>query len=219
MEKGMSKLLSLICAGSLLCANTFGQGSDKQSQEILKGVSHKYKTYNTIKTTFSFVVENPRTKTVEKQTGTLYLKGDKYRLEIAGQEIVSDNKTVWTYLKESNEVQINDPNANKDAIAPNNIFTMYEKGFHSKFVEETKENGKVEQIIELTPIDKSKHYFKIRLAIDKNEKLISSSKIFDKNGNKSTYTIEKFQPNPPLPEEMFTFNKAKYPGVEVLDLR
>lgn len=208
-------------AGILLISSTlaFAQGNDKQSQEILKGVSSKYKTYNTIKTTFSFTVENPKTKTTEKQSGTLFLKGDKYRLEIAGQEIMCDNKTVWTYLKESNEVQINDPNANKDAIAPNNIFTMYEKGFYSRFINETKDNGKTEEIIELTPIDKSKHYFKIRIIVDKNEKLVISSKIFDKNGNLSTYTIDKFTANPNLPEEMFSFNKSKYPGVEVVDLR
>lgn len=215
----MKKIMNILAVMLLFPVLLSAQGNDKQSQDILKGVSNKYKTYGTIKATFSFTVENPKTKTTEKQSGTLYLKGDKYKLEIAGQEIISDNKTVWTYLKESNEVQVNDPNVNKDAIAPNNIFTMYEKGFYSKFIEEGQENGVPVQIIELTPIDKSKHYFKIRLAIDKNEKHVVSSKIFDKNGNKSTYSVDKFTPNPNLPDEMFTFKKEKHPGIEVVDLR
>jgi outer membrane lipoprotein carrier protein len=218
MNRPLKSLFSSILLLSIPAA-VIGQSSDKQSQEILKGVSNKYKTYNTVKASFSFVVENPKTKTTEKQNGTLYLKGDKYRLEIAGQEIMCDSKTVWTFLKESNEVQINDPNVNKDAIAPNNIFTMYERGFYSKFIEDAKENGNPVQIIELTPIDKSKHYFKIRLTIDKDDKHVISSKIFDKNGNKSTYSIDKFTPNPALTEDMFSFNKAKHPGVEVVDLR
>ncbi|RYF62489.1 MAG: outer membrane lipoprotein carrier protein LolA, partial [Cytophagaceae bacterium] len=33
------------------------------------------------------------------------------------------------------------------------------------------------------------------------------------------YTITKFTPNAPAPDALFTFDKSKYPGVEVVDLR
>lgn len=193
--------------------------SDKQSQEILKSISAKYKSFSSLKADFSYTIDNPKTKTNETQTGTIQLKGIKYKLEIKGQEVISDGKTVWTYLKDAKEVQINDVNTKEDAVTPSNIFTIYEKGFESVFVEEKKEGTKLIQIIDLKPVDTKKNYFKIRLTIDKNEKLVISTKIFDKNGNHYTYTIKQFSPNTLLQDALFTFNAANHPGVEVVDLR
>ena len=34
------------------------------------------------------------------------MKGNKYKVDITGQEIYSDGKTIWTYDKSSNEVTI-----------------------------------------------------------------------------------------------------------------
>ena len=42
---------------------------------------------------------------------------------------------------------------------------------------------------------------------------------FKKNGNQYTFFIKKFQPNPPTNAGTFAFDKAKYKGVKVVDLR
>jgi len=44
-------------------------------------------------------------------------------------------------------------------------------------------------------------------------------KILYKDGNEVTYTLTKFTPNVALDDGLFRFDKAKYPGVEVNDLR
>lgn len=193
--------------------------NDKKAEDILHGVSEKYKSYNTIKAEFTYQIEQTANKSKEIQKGVLYLKGPKYKLEIAGQEIISDGKIVWTYMKDVNEVQINEPDPTDNSISPTNIFTMYEKGFAYKFIEEKVENGKTVQIIELTPTDKNKNYFKIRLTVNKADKMIISTRIFDKNGNRYVYSIDKFSSNIPLADSMFIFNRANHPGIEVVDLR
>ena len=44
--------------------------------------------------------------------------------------------------------------------------------------------------------------------------------MFNKNnGNRYTYTIKNFSPNVPLDANTFNFDKAKYKGVKVIDLR
>jgi len=45
------------------------------------------------------------------------------------------------------------------------------------------------------------------------------AKVFDKNGNIYTYSIVKFTPNAAVTDDLFSFNKSKYPGVEIVDLR
>ena len=43
--------------------------------------------------------------------------------------------------------------------------------------------------------------------------------ITDKNGKRQTFKVNKFTPNVPVDDTYFVFDKAKFPGVEVNDLR
>ncbi len=193
--------------------------TDKKADEILKALTKKYKAFTSVQADFSLVMTHPEQKTNETHKGSILSKGAKYKLNINNQDIICDGKTVWTYLKESNEVQVNDLNTKEDAITPSNIFTMYEKGFVYKFVEEKAEVGKTYQFIDLMPVDKNKKFFKARLKIDKADKLLVSTIINNKDGSKATYSISKFTPNVVIADDQFSFNTAKYPKVEVVDLR
>ena len=71
--------------------------------------------------------------------------------------------------------------------------------------------------IELTPTDKTKPFFKILLYVDNNS--IASTKLFEKTGNRYTYSTSSLAPNANIPDAMFVFDQKKYPGVDVVDLR
>ncbi|GDX52554.1 hypothetical protein LBMAG27_16010 [Bacteroidota bacterium] len=212
--------LLLVATSLILSVKSFAQSPDtKTAATILNGVSAKYKAYNSVKATFNMKTEGSNNKVTDIQTGTVYVKGNKYKLELANQEIFCDNIKIWTFLKDVNEVQVNNYEPDPDAITPTQIFTIYEKNFLCGYIEEQTINGKIYQIIEMTPNDKAKPYFKVRLMIDKFEKTIFSAKVFDKNGSHYTYEIIKFTPNPALIDTYFTFNTKDHPGVEVVDLR
>lgn len=193
--------------------------TDKKADEILKSLSKKYKSYTTVQADFNYKIEHPEQKTNESHHGSLLAKGNKYKLIINNQEIICDGKTAWTYLKEANEVQVNDASTKSDAITPNNIFTMYETGFLFKLTEEKKEGAKLIDTIELIPVDKNKKFFKAQLKIDKTDMTLVSSKIFNKDGSHFIYSITKFTGNTNLADDQFTFNTASHPKVEVIDLR
>lgn len=214
----MKKLLILVSC--ILClAPTLSHAQDAKAKAILDELSIKTKGYSTIKANFSYKTEKDK-KASAAQEGTIYLKGGKYKLEIAGQEVISDGKSVWTYLKEANEVQIANLDPTDDAINPANIFTMYEKGFKYKFEGEKVEGTKTIQIITLFPTDpKTKPYHSVKLYIDKNAKQVTSLKVFAKDGNIATYTIKNFAPNSQLMDNLFNFSTAAHPKVEVIDLR
>ena len=216
----MKKLLigALIIIGSGLTA--FAQ-SEVKAKEILAEVSKKYRTYDVIKTEFSYTLENPQAKIKETQSGTLFVRSkvNKYKVILKGQELISDGKNQWTYLKADKEVQLSEVDNSSDALNPAKIFTIYEKGFKSVYTNDTKLNGKVLHNIDLTPIDSKRSFFKVRLQIEKLTKQITNAVIFDKNGNKYTYTIKTFTPNVKVPESTFAFDSKLYPGVELVDLR
>jgi hypothetical protein len=57
------------------------------------------------------------------------------------------------------------------------------------------------------------------LQIDKAGKFVSEAKIYEKSGGILTYSIVKFSPNIAVTNDFFVFNKAKFPGVDIVDLR
>ena len=208
----------LLSAFILYSYLTFSQ-TDLKAQEILKGVSAKYKSYKSLSATFKLNLLDKKTNKSSNQNGSVTLKGTMYNLTMADQQVMSDSKLVWTYLKESNEVQISETDGKSDALSPTNIFTLYEKGFKSKYIGEKKVGSTDIQQIELAPEDNKKNYFKILINIAKADKYVNSAKVFDKNGNIYTYSITRFTPNVVVSDGLFTFEKKKYPGVEVVDLR
>lgn len=212
------KRITTIAITLLIALSVNAQG-DKKAKDILNGVSSKYRSYKSMKADFSYTLENPSAKIKETQSGSIVLSGAKYRLGIAGQEVICDGKTIWTYMKEAKEVQVNSVDPLDEGIKPNEIFTMYEKGFLYKFIDEKTVAGKVLQNLELTPTDKAKNFFKIKLTIDKKTKQIVKSIIFEKTGNRYTYSIKTFTPNFAVNAGTFMFDAKKYPGVEVVDLR
>lgn len=195
--------------------------TDSKAKEILAAVSKKYRSYDIVKTDFTFTLNNAQAKVKETQQGTLYVKANanKYKVAMTNQDLISDGKVQWTYLKNDKEVQISNVDNSGDAINPAKIFTIYEKGFKYLYTGENKVGAKTYQMIDLSPTDTKKAVFKIRLSIDKASKQIANVVIFEKNGNTYTYNVKTFSPNVKVPETTFAFDTKKYPGVEVVDLR
>jgi outer membrane lipoprotein-sorting protein len=206
-------LISLLLA--ILCSSFYGQ--DKATA-ILEEVKAKTESYKTIKAGFTYKMENKQAGINESKDGTILIKGDKYRLTIAGQLVICNGKTVWTYLKESEEVQINNVDASDESITLSNLLDSYQEDYKSKFISEKAQGAKTVQTIELTPL-KGKTYSKIRIDIEKTKKQILSFVLYDKNGSSYSTLIREFVTDTPMNDAEFTFDVKKYPGVEVVDMR
>ncbi|ADQ18486.1 outer membrane lipoprotein carrier protein LolA [Leadbetterella byssophila DSM 17132] len=151
-------------------------------------------------------------------SGTLQSKGKKFKLTYGEQIVFNNGKDVYTYFPELNEVNITsyDP-ADESDVSPNNIFSLYKKGYTATYKKEGLVNGKKVDVISLTPNSKS-NIQRIDLNIGKADQMIHSWTVVEKGGS-STFTITKFTANPSLPDATFQFDKSKYPKVEVVDLR
>lgn len=211
----------LLLTGISAFAQPKGMGkNDADAKKVLDAVSAKFKSYKTVTAKFNLKIENAAGKVQGSKSGFVNLKGTKYKINITGQEIFSDGNTTWTYDKSANEVQINKVEKSATTITPQKMFTnFYDKDFLYKTNADVKIGGKMMQEIELTPIDKSKTFFKVLVAVDKATKSIRQTKVFEKNGNRYTYSIVSMITNTTLPDALFVFDTKKFPKVEVVDLR
>lgn len=208
--------ITLLMSGSFLIA----QKNDPAAKQVLDAVSNKFKTFNSVQAGFTYKVEDAKGKAMSTKKGNVSMKGNKYKVSFGGQEIFSDGNTVWNYDKNSNEVTINNVDASGSALTPQKLFTnFYDNDFLYLLNGEKKIAGKTMQEIEMTPTDKSKPFHKVYLQVDKAAKTIYSTKVLENGGNRYTYTVSNMKTNGSLTDKQFTFDKSKYPGVEVVDLR
>jgi outer membrane lipoprotein-sorting protein len=195
---------------------------DPKAKTILDEVSKTTKAYKTITAEYELVNTNKDKKQVDKQEGKIQVKGNKFRLEIPGNTIVCDGKTVWTHNKDAQEVTIKnfEPDA-EDALNPTTIFTMYEKGFKYKYDKEEKVNGITYQEINLYPAVKpeKKKYHQVKLFIDKAKKQVHEVKMMMKDQGSQTYTIKSLKPNENLADNVFTFDTKGFKADQIIDER
>jgi len=205
----------------LIAIHTIAQ-QDLKAKEILDKLSQTNKSYKTIQIDFAFRLENKTGSVTETNEGSVALKGKSYRLHMPamGMEVYSNGIATWSYLTDSNEVNITENDADSDAaLNPANLFTIYEKGFKYNYIGEESIGGKNSVVIDLFPIDKSKEFTKVKLYVDKIKYQILMAKTFNKDGNVYTLTMKNMKTDQNLAEDYFKFDPAKYPKVEINDMR
>ncbi len=207
----------LILVGSSLMAQ-----QDEKAKEVLDKLSQTTKSYKTIQIDFAFTLENKTGSVTETNEGWVALKGKSYRLHMPamGMDVFSNGIATWSYLTESNEVNIseNDPDS-EAALNPANLFTIYEKGFNFTYIGEESVAGKTAVVIDLVPTDKKKEFTKVKLYVDKVKSQILKAKTFNKDGNAYTLTLKNMKTDQVLADDFFKFDAAKFPKVTINDMR
>jgi outer membrane lipoprotein carrier protein len=202
---------------SVITLNLFAQ-NDPNAKKILDLVSAKFKTFKTVQANFTLTVTNKAGKSAGSKAGVVYLKGNKYQIQDKGMQIFSDGKKVWKYTPEDKEVTIStvDPTGNSFTIAK--LFSnFYDKDFTYKLNGNKKLGTKTLTEIELTPTAKGKNFTKVLLYIDQKQQLIISTKVIETSGNTYTYGMSNLKTNTALSDNLFVFDKSKYPGVEEIE--
>lgn len=193
---------------------------DEASKRILDKVSANYQSFNTIVADVVLSVEDSQNKKVTNN-GKLALErmSGKFKVDLGGQEIISDGTTQWTVLKDQAEIQVNDADRDNNSLNPATIFTFYKTGYKGSHTGTSKVGNRSFDDITLVPTDTKQNVAKIDLRVDKASNLIYDATVFDKNGGMYTYTIKNLSVNQAIPYSTFIFNKNKYPSMEIVDLR
>ncbi|MGB0916953.1 MAG: LolA family protein [Flavobacteriales bacterium] len=198
--------------------------SDEKSKSILKAVSETHKAYKDISVEFDYTLENKDAGINDTRSGKLALNGDKFYLQLMGQDIYSDGKIVWYVMKEDLEVHIKSIAEFKEEteLDPANFFNQYDNGYKSKFQAEELKDGKTLNVVDLFPEDPGKKpYSRIRMAINKSNNHVSYSKTFGKDGTNYLLEVKSMKTDAGLPVEDFVFNQAQFEAddYDVVDFR
>ena len=207
-----------IYLGLIFVIVTFSSSAqfDPEAELILEKMSAKYKSKPAFMSTFEQNLINEMSVVNESISGTVYVKGDKYKLEIAGQIIFNDGQDLWSYSKEIMEVTVSTYDEEEQDISLTNIWDLYKEGYkYGLNLPDEQGNW----IIDLEPIERgAEAFYKIRMVIT-NEYDLKSFKIFERSGNQYNYSINKLIDRADLQDNFFTFDLLQYPEVEIIDFR
>jgi len=209
---------TLLISLTILFSVSLYSQSEKDAEKLLEDVINHTSSYNNFKANLSYTMVNVDMDIDEKKSGLIFVEGDKYRIEMEGQVIISDGKTIWTYLEDSEEVMVSDVDDSDGSISPTQILTKYNDSYKAKFGTDKKyKNSSLKEIC-LKPNDKN-NFEKMSVIVNANKLSLESFSVYDVNGNVFTYHIIDLQSNIDLPANTFNFDYAQYPDVEVIDMR
>jgi outer membrane lipoprotein carrier protein len=218
----MKKLLTIISSLLFISHFSFAQDQDPKAKPILDDLSKATKAYKSIISEYVFTIISKEKKQLEKQTGKVHVKGNKFRLDIPGNVIVCDGKTIWAHNKDAGEVTIKSFDAtNEDQLNPSKIFTMYESGYKYKYDKEEKVGVTLCHVITLYPTIKpeKKKFHTVKLYIDKSKKQMVKMVMLMKDGSTQTYEIKVFKPNVELADAVFVFDLKPFKADQITDER
>lgn len=152
-------------------------------------------------------------------SGTLaYGKGDKYRLELPKQTIVSDGKKVWTYTPEKRQVLISKSIAGSGRLTPEDILTAFPGDYATELTGEQKINGRPVWVVRCTPGSGAKigDVTRATLYIDKTSYRFQQVEVESPSLGSMTLRIISAQYGAKIPDSRFTFVAPK--DTRVVDL-
>ena len=209
----MKKIIFLFAFAVLYFTGTYAQNA----KSILDKASNSFMHSGSVCVEFSIkTLSNKNKSSAFSQSGKAYIKGNKFKIETGEGITWFDGKTQWTYVKSTNEVNVSNPDGEElAAISPVAILGLYKAGY-SLSNKGTKKNM---YCIQMTPLKKNTGVGGYQIFIDKQSYHISSILILNKNGNKTTISVTKYQSGLSIADNIFIFNKKDFPRAEVVDLR
>lgn len=151
------------------------------------------------------------------QNGSIWMDNEMFYLNAAGIESWYNGETLWSYVADNEEVNVSNPTADElQAINPYLIIQSFGVGFNYHYRGIRHLNSQKVYEIELTP-EVEQDLTAITLLI--SESYIPIYIKLVQNNQEIEFNITDYKLQQHFKKSDFTFDKKKYPEVEIIDLR
>jgi len=146
-------------------------------------------------------------------SGNIAVKGRKFHATTPVATVWFDGKTMWTYMKKNDEVNVTTPNeAQLQRINPYNFINLYKQGYDMTM----SKSGKA-YTVHLTAQNTAKKIKELFITIDRKSSHPTQVKMLQ--GSKwTTFDISNLK-SQTLSDATFQFKSKDFPQAEVIDLR
>lgn len=203
----------LLVAGTLF---TLHGVAAEDPQDILQSIKKKYDSIKDAELKFLQRTRSQLSAAKQSIAGTLYIKKQKFRVEVEGQTIITDGDTIWSYNAATKQVVIDRFKKNARALSPERILTAAPTDYSAALVGTEKIGKYATRVLQLVPNDEASLITTMKIWVD-DAWLIRKAEVTDLNGTITSYFVNELKLNANIPDSRFTYRIPK--GVEAVDLR
>lgn len=206
--KNLMNLLLLLGMSLSLAAQ------DAEIQKNMETLISKYSDAEALSLNFTLEIQEAEAG-AEIIDGKFYQKNGNFFLESSYQTVLSDGKTAWIYIPSNEEIQIVTADEDESTMSPQTMLkSFYSEDYEAREVEA--ESGL--KAYEFKPTQED-DIFKVRMTYYPRSMKVKSIEAFEKNGNRYKMSLASQNFSAELEDSMFVFDKKKYPGIHIEDLR
>ena len=210
----MKKLLLMF----LLLVPIVSMYADDDAESIVSSLQKKYDNVKDISISFVQNVQFAVTQNTQTFSGTLVMKkGNKYRIEMEQQTIVTDGTTVWTFNKANNQVFIDKYKNDSQSFSPDKILTNLPDNYTAEILGKEKHGDHDLTILKLLPKKTRMNIKWMKVWVDTDSWTMKKIQVFDASENLWTYDVNDVRMDTGVADTQFHFDAPA--GVDVIDLR
>ncbi len=182
------------------------------AEALVRLMVNQMKSHKNVELNYKYQVSSEGLST-EAQQGKAWLQGEAYKVEMVEQQIISDGKSIWTYLVDEEEVMISNATEGEDNT-PLKLLTSLDENYAATL---TGLDAKGNATIELA--NPKGKYRRISLRANPNNLAINGMDVYMEDGTKLILTVDEMKFDQELDDKFFTFDTKKHPNVDVIDMR
>ena len=181
----------------------------QQATQLLDKSAATLRAAGNVKIAFTMEVEGG------SSSGYIKLQRQKFVINMGGTITWFDGKTMWTYVKANDEVNVTTPSS--DAVAKMNPYaflSFYKKGYTAKMGTSTAKEHEV-----ILTGKQGSPFKKVVVRLNKSTRYPSVITMTSSKDATTTIRCNSILKNQKYKESTFRFNKKNYPNAEIVDLR
>lgn len=165
--------------------------------------------------TFHSTLFNKAGRTLEQQSGTIYLQGDAFRLEYGNIVATFSGKQLTHYNKNEHTLTFSQPDAD-DLVQLNPLYFLH--SYTEKYRAKKLTESKVGPLLSFTPLKRGniKH---IELQLERSRLSPREIVVLSSDGYRLVIKITQLRQIAEREASFFSLKTSEYPGVEVIDLQ
>ena len=187
--------------------------AQNNAEKIIRVMVEQMRGHKNVEMAFNYQI-SPDGKTLgESEKGHAWLQGEAYKIEMTDQQTISDGKTIWSYLIDDEEVMVSNASEGTDNT-PLKLLTSLDESYVA-----TLAGIDAKGIATIELANPNGQYKRVTMKVDTKKTELKSADIYMEDGNKFIIKVEEMKYDQKLDDKFFTFDEAKHPEVDVIDMR
>ena len=201
----------IVCIALVFAAQAVSAQSN--AEKIIRVMVDQMRSHKNVEMVFNYQI-SPDGKTLgESEKGHAWLQGEAYKIEMTDQQTISDGKTIWSYLIDDEEVMVSNASEGTDNT-PLKLLTSLDESYVA-----TLSGIDAKGIATIELANPKGQYKRVTMKVDTKKTELKSADIYLEDGNKFIIKVEEMKYDQKLDDKFFTFEEAKHPEVDVIDMR